>query len=170
MVHQAIESQIAQHSIGRPVSTEAAQRLFRFKLKQITGDPHAFIVEKINGTDVPDGLFEAIEEEGVELLEIFFEIIWPNYEGFRYEQHERFERFKIDDILVYLKVDLVSTLDDGTVIVTDWKTGKLQELGEEQKKQILVYLMWAMSRYDVRPDRVKAEIRPLRFPEKVLIH
>jgi len=170
LVHQAIESQVAQHSLGRPVSKEAAQRLFRFQLKRITENPHAFIVEMINGTDVPDGLFEATEEEGIDLLEIFFEIIWPNYEKFGYEQHERFERFKIDDILVYVKIDLVSTMDDGTVIVTDWKTGKMQELGKEQQRQILVYLLWAMSRYGVPHDRVKAEIRPLRFPEKHLIH
>ncbi len=170
LVHEAIESQVAQRSLGRPVSEEAAQNLVRYKLEKIRENPNDFLVEVVNGTDVTDEDFHAAEMQILSLLDVFFDIIWPPYEKFGYEQHEKFESFMLEDIKVNLKVDLVSKMDDGTIIVTDWKTQELHGLREEQKRQLLVYLLWAMDKYGVGHDRVKAEVRPLPLPEKQLIH
>ncbi len=169
-MHQAIESQIAQHSLGRPVSKAAAKSLLEFQLGRMQENPEAFLVEEVNGTEYPTDLFETVAREGEDLLDSFFDIVWPPFETLTYEQHEKLERFPLVDINVYLKVDLVSRMNDGTVIITDWKTSKLSRLEKEHKRQLLVYVLWAMERYDVNYTQVTAEVIPLPFPGEHLVH
>ncbi len=169
LVHEVIENQISHRFLGRPVNKEAAQRLFGYLLSRVIENPTDYLVEQVNGTLSGEMDFEAIEKQGLNLLETFFQMIWPNYDRLSYEQHEKFERFIIEEIPIFLRIDLVTRRGDGSIIITDWKTQEIQELRESHQRQILVYVLWAMDKYGLSSDRVIAEIRPLPLPEKVLI-
>ena len=60
-----------------------------------------------------------------------------------------------------MKADLVTRTEDGTVVITDWKTGK--EWGNvEESPQMSTYILWAMDYYDLPLAKIKAEIAYLR--------
>lgn len=161
LIHEAIESQVNQWAIGRPVSKDAARSLYAFRLDQVRKSPRDFLIDEINGYPVPQEKFEEVKGDGLELLDAFFDIVWPNYEGYKYVKHEQFDSFEIDSLKVWTKVDLVTQMEDGTYVVTDWKTGKVDDPSREQ---LLGYIIWAMQAYKVDETRVKAEVRYLRDP------
>ncbi len=161
LIHEAIESQMNQWAIGRPVSKDAAKNLFTYRLRQIQQSPREFLIDEINGFPIPKERYEESRQSGLELLDSFFDIIWPNYAGYRYLKHEAFDSFAIDGFKVLTKVDLVTQMENGTIVVTDWKTGKV---GEPAREQLLGYILWAMQAYKVDVGHVRAEVRYLRDP------
>jgi len=162
LVHKAIASQINQHAIGRPISKEAAKNLLRSELKKIQVAPRDYLIEEINGFPVQSSDYQKSEKDGLELLDSFFDIIWPNYDSYDYIKHEDYDRFLIDDVKVWVKVDLVTKTKANVVIVTDWKTGKPREREEEDRSQVLGYILWAMNAFNQDETKVRAELRYLR--------
>lgn len=163
LIHEAIEGQINQWAVGRPVSKEAARNLFSFRLREIRTAPREFLVDEINGSHIDAEKFERCSRSGTELLDRFFDIIWPNYEPLDYVRHEEFDSFDVDGVRIWTKVDLVTKMSDGTIVVTDWKTGKPGE-SEENEDQLATYILWAMSKFHVDVGSVRGEIRYLKDP------
>lgn len=164
LVHEAIRSQINQWAIGRPINREAAKRLYEYELNRVRKSPRDFLINEINGFPINDEKYDKWLDDGLLLLDNFFDIIWPNYDKYKYVQHEDFDSFKIEGIKVWTKVDLVTKMEDGTIMITDWKTGKVDEDAEENRRQLLGYALWAMEKFGVDESLVHAEVRFLRDP------
>jgi len=166
LVHEAIESQINQWSIHRPVSQEAAINIFRFKFSEVRSNPSKYLIDDINGFPVKVEEFDASLQEGVKILEIFFGTFWLNYEPLEYVKHEEFDSFEIGGQKVWVKIDLVTRMDDGLIVITDWKTGKVEENKDANEAQIGAYVLWAVEKLKVAEDRVKTEIAYLKDPSR----
>ncbi len=164
LVHEAIQSQINQWAIGRDVNKDAARNLFVYRLNEISANPHDFIIDEVNGSPVVRDHIDGLRKDGLGLLDVFFDIIWPNYSGYEYAQHEDFDSFDIDGIKVWTKIDLVTRMKNGTIVVTDWKTSKSGEETKANRSQLLGYILWAMQKFGVDESKVRAEVRYLREP------
>ena len=164
LIHEAIESQINQWAIGRPVSKDAAKSLFSFRLSQVQQSPRDFLLDEVNGFHIPDESYDECRQDGLQMLDSFFEIVWPSYSGYKYVKHEEIDSFEIDGTKVWTRVDLVTQMADGTIVVTDWKTGKVVNAAKENRQQLLGYIVWAMQEFRVDESRVRAEVRFLRDP------
>jgi CRISPR/Cas system-associated exonuclease Cas4 (RecB family) len=161
LIHEAIEGQINQWAVGRPVSKDAAKNLFSFQLREIQQAPRESLIDEINGFPVDTKMFDESSQNGPRLLDGFFDIIWPNYEPLQYVKHEEFDSFDVNGVRVWTKIDLVTRMKDKTIVVTDWKTGKVGET-DENEDQLTTYVLWAMHRFRIDEKSVRAEVRYLR--------
>jgi CRISPR/Cas system-associated exonuclease Cas4 (RecB family) len=91
-------------------------------------------------------------------------MIWPNYASLKYVKHEEFDSFEVDKCKVWTKIDLVTKMENGTIVITDWKTGKIGANSDENEAQIGAYVLWALDKLKVGEDSVKTEIAYLRDP------
>ena len=62
-------------------------------------------------------------ENGKTCLQTFFGK-WPEYTTRECLRHETFDHFSIGDVGVIVKVDFVGKMPDGTLLLSDWKTGR----------------------------------------------
>lgn len=155
LVHGVLETQINHHRLGRNLDRSAAESQYLTQLAAIERAPRNHIVEAANDGDIRPGFFEEVRTQGPQLIHNFFDIFWPVYRSLEYLEHEEFERFSIPEgPEVVVKVDLVTRADD-IIVVTDWKTGAVPT--GNHKDQMATYALWAVEKYGVSPDNVKAE-------------
>ncbi len=164
LVHESIQSQINQWSLGREVNKDAAKSLFSYRLGEIGENPRDFVIDEVNGSPVVGEHSDECRRDGLRLLDTFFDIVWPNYSGLEYVKHEDFDTFEIGGTKVWVKIDLVTKTKKGVVVVTDWKTSKPRDRASENRNQLLGYILWAMQKFGVDESNVRAEVRYLRDP------
>jgi len=155
LVHEAIEDQITEHYLGRNVNQESAQEKYLKRLKgfKITADD--MITEYFNGELRDPAFFDNIQTSGVEMLDIFFKIVWPNLKSLEYLSHEKFDNFMIDSVPVTVKLDYITKSNSGKLVLSDWKTGKERR---ESNLQLGAYVLFAMYKYNKDPENIFSEI------------
>jgi hypothetical protein len=155
LVHDSIEDQITQHYLGRDVNQVSAQEKYLKCLNgfQITADD--MITEYFNGELIDPAFFDSIRTSGIEMLDTFFKIVWPNLKPLEYLSHEQFDKFTIETVPVTVKLDYITKNNDGKLVLSDWKTGKERR---ENNLQIGAYVLFAMERYDKAPEDIFSEI------------
>lgn len=161
MVHDAIDRQISLHQLTRQVSLEGARRHVRRRLGEVRQAPQKHLVEAVNGLGVDADDLDDCAAEADRLLSRFFDEVWPRVRDRRYRAHEELDDLTVDGVRVIVVADLVTELDDGTICVTDWKTGSRQDEAEDHL-QLGTYLLWASRRYDVEPADLRGELVYLR--------
>jgi CRISPR/Cas system-associated exonuclease Cas4 (RecB family) len=109
-----------------------------------------------NGEKITDSFFSAIEANGKVCLKIFFGK-WPGYLGRECLRHEEFDHFSIGDVGVTVKVDFVGKQPDGTLVLTDWKTGRDDD-EYETELQMAAYVLWAKEYYRKSADEIRTEL------------
>jgi hypothetical protein len=109
-----------------------------------------------NGEKIPNSFFACIEENGKTCLHTFFGK-WPDYTNRECLRHEEYDHFKIGDTGVTVKVDFAGRMPDGTLVLTDWKTGRDDD-EYETELQMAAYVLWAMQYYRMRPDDIRTEL------------
>jgi CRISPR/Cas system-associated exonuclease Cas4 (RecB family) len=72
-------------------------------------------------------------------------------------RHEEYDHFHIGDVGVTVKVDFVGRMPDGTLILTDWKTGRDDD-EYETELQMAAYVLWAKEYYKMSPDEIGTEL------------
>lgn len=161
LVHEASENLINQHRLGRALQLDPAIAFYRDSVRRYRETARETIAEAYNGLLLRDEFFDLIRDDGTLQVANFVQITWPNLAGLEYLQHEEFESFYLHGIKVNVKVDYATRSPDGTVVVTDWKTG--QDLRpEEGSVQLAVYGLWAASKYEVPLNKVRLELAYLR--------
>jgi CRISPR/Cas system-associated exonuclease Cas4 (RecB family) len=169
LVHDAIEDQITQHYFDRNVSQESAQESFLKRLRGFETCADDLITEYFNGEKCDPAFFENIRPSGIEMLDTFFKIVWPNLKPLKYLSHEKFDRFILEGVPVTVKLDYITKSDSGKLVLSDWKTGKERR---ESNLQLGAYVLFAMQKYDTVPENIFSEIiylassgrsRPYRF-------
>lgn len=161
LIHDAIREQITHHKLGRLVSPDAAKSFFSSKMNNIKTKPENYIIEAFNGLSISNDDFEKTSENGVNQLNTFFDIVWKNYSNLSYLSHEDLEKFKVDNIKVWVKLDLLTKSRDNNIIVTDWKTGTEHPKDELQAE---VYALWVKSKFNIPEDEIVAEFVYLQEP------
>jgi hypothetical protein len=109
-----------------------------------------------NGEMIPDSFYASIDENGKTCLQTFFGK-WLGYQNQECLRHEEFDHFSIGDIGVTVKVDFVGKMPGGTLVLTDWKTGRDDD-DYETELQMAAYVLWAMQYYRKSPDDIRTEL------------
>ncbi|HNX17512.1 MAG TPA: PD-(D/E)XK nuclease family protein [Methanoregula sp.] len=174
LIHEIIDQQIQLFCDNKQVDPEGALSAFRKKVslyKNIGGETFA---EYHNGGEIPDSFYTYIEENGKTCLETFFGK-WPDYRNRECLRHEQYDHFSIGDVGVTVKVDFVGKMPDGTLVLSDWKTGRDDD-EYETELQMAAYVLWAQEYYRKTADEIKTElvflktgaIKPYAFYEEQL--
>lgn len=156
LIHDIIDQQIQRHCESKPMDPNEALHAFSKKVslyKNIGGET---FTEYHNGEKIPGTFYAAIEENGRTCLQTFFGK-WPDYRNRECLRHEEFDHFRIGDVGVTVKADLVGKLPDGTLVLTDWKTGRDDD-GYGTELQVASYVLWAQERYQLSADKIRAEL------------
>jgi CRISPR/Cas system-associated exonuclease Cas4 (RecB family) len=116
-----------------------------------------------NGEKISNAFFTAIDENGKTCLQTFFGK-WPDYETRECLRHEEFDHFKVGDVGVTVKVDFIGKMPGGTLVLTDWKTGRDDD-EYETELQMAAYVLWAMQYYRKSCDDIRTELVFLKTGE-----
>lgn len=165
IIHDIINDQIKLHCEDMPMDPEGAVNTYSKKIARFKDMASEVLTEYRNGEPTRDSFFTGIEGSGRDYLDIFFNRIWPDYKNRECLRHEEFDKFRINDIEVTVKVDFVGKQPDGTIILTDWKTGKDSD-EYEIDLQMAAYVLWARDYYLKSVDDISAEIVFLKTGEK----
>ncbi len=160
-IHEAIENQIGQHYLGRGMNEQGAKAQFSNRVEQYRRTACEMITEFFNGMPEDDTFFDSIRDNGLNKIGIFFSVIWPQMMDLDYLQHENFDKFKINDVEVIVKVDYVSKTKNDIIVITDWKTGEDRE-DYESDLQIGIYVLWAMHHYQKDACDIRSELAHLK--------
>jgi CRISPR/Cas system-associated exonuclease Cas4 (RecB family) len=121
--------------------------------KEVSGET---FIEYHNGEKIPGSFFAAIDEKGKTCLQTFFGK-WPDYRNRECLRHEEYDHFSIGDVGVTVKVDFVGRMPDGTLVLTDWKTGRDDD-DYETELQMAAYVLWAKEYYKMSADEISTEL------------
>ena len=163
LIHDIIDKQIQLHIDNKPMNLVEAMNEFSKKVslyKNIGGET---FTEYHNGDKIPDSFYATINENGKTCLQTFFGM-WLGYQNQECLRHEEFDHFKIGDVGVTVKVDFVGKMPDGTLVLTDWKTGRDDDENETEL-QMATYVLWAMQYYRKSPDEIRTELVFLKTGE-----
>ncbi|MFA6332829.1 MAG: PD-(D/E)XK nuclease family protein, partial [Methanoregula sp.] len=123
LIHDIIDKQIQLHCDSRPMNLTEAVNEFSLRVSRYKNIGGETFTEYHNGEKIPNSFFSSIEENGKTCLNTFFGK-WSGYTSRECLRHEEFDHFTIGDVGVTVKVDLVGKMPDGTLVLTDWKTGR----------------------------------------------
>jgi CRISPR/Cas system-associated exonuclease Cas4 (RecB family) len=155
LIHDAIEDQINQHYLGRDVKQESAKEQYLKRLNGFQQTADDMITEYFNGEQKDPAFFENIKSSGLEMLDTFFKIVWPNLKPLEYIRHEKFDNFTIENVPVTVKLDYITKSKDDRLVISDWKTGKERK---ENNLQIGVYVLFVMEQYKKSSDDIFSEV------------
>lgn len=166
LIHNAISEFLSNLSKGRDMTESELHDHLLQNVEVHRRRARDTIAEYYNGRAVDEEFFDSLRTEGTEQLSMFFRVLWPPLSRLSYAQHEKPERFVIDDTRVGVKVDLVSKSPDGRIFIVDWKTGADDERYESDL-QIGVYTMWAAANFSANPSQVTTDLHYLRSGKTV---
>ena len=73
-----------------------------------------------------------------------------------------FDYIFVHGVKIFALIDMLYIDEDGYYIITDWKTGKI---GEHDREQLLVYVLYVMEKYNVSLDKIKGRVEYLLLGE-----
>ena len=73
-----------------------------------------------------------------------------------------FDYIFVHGVKVFALIDMLYINEDGDYVITDWKTGKI---GEHDREQLLVYVLYVMEKYNVSLDKIKGRVEYLLLGE-----
>lgn len=165
LIHDIINNQIKIHCEKEPMYPAGAISYYSKRIAQYKMMAEEMFTEYRHGDIVDTEFFTSIEESGKACLHNFFEIIWPEYRDRECLRHEEFDRFKIGDVDVTVKVDFINRKKDGTIVLTDWKTGEDRD-DYETELQMATYVLWALQYYHKSLKEIESELVFLKTGEK----
>ena len=165
IIHDILNEQIESHCQNITIDPAGVFLTYTKKIAQYKMMASEMLTEYRNGEPVDPHFFTAIEDSGKLCLDMFFENIWPEYKVRECLRHEEFDKFRIGNVNVTVKVDFVSKTSDGTIVLTDWKTGADSD-NNETELQMAAYVIWAMQYFQKSPDEIKSELVFLKTGEK----
>ena len=157
LIHDILNEQIKLHCDKKPMNPAVAVSTYSRKLAQNKMMADEMFTEYRHGEPVDSHFFTTMEESGKVCLDMFFETIWPDYESRECLRHEEFDKFRSGDVDVTVKVDFISRMLNGTIVLTDWKTGADND-EYETELQMAAYVLWAIQYYQKSPDEIKSEL------------
>ncbi|MFZ1127737.1 RecB family exonuclease [Methanoregula sp.] len=160
LIHDIIDQQIQFACDKKPMDLFEALNVFMKKVSLYRGVGGETFTEYHNGEKIPDSFFTSIEENGKTCLHTFF-AKWPEYAKRECLRHEQFDHFFIGDVGVTVKVDFAAKMPDGTIVLSDWKTGRDDD-EYETELQMTAYVLWATKFYDRSADEIGTELVFLR--------
>lgn len=109
---------------------------------------------------------ERIEQcvENIFESKTFFDINKGEYLDILEVDEGNFDYFFHEGVKVFALIDLLYLDNNRNIVIVDWKTGKQNE---EDREQLLVYLLYVMEKYNVPVEKVKGRVEYLLQGEHV---
>jgi CRISPR/Cas system-associated exonuclease Cas4 (RecB family) len=164
IIHDILDEQIGLFCNKKPMDPAGAVSHYCKKVAQNKMMADELFTEYRHGEKVDEQFFNAIEKSGKACLDTFFGTIWPKYQDREPLRHEEYDRFSMGDVDVLVKVDFASRTQNGTIVLTDWKTGTDND-EYETELQMAAYALWATQYYNKSPDEIKSELVFLKTGE-----
>jgi CRISPR/Cas system-associated exonuclease Cas4 (RecB family) len=156
LIHDIIDNQIQLHCENKPMDKAGAMNEFTKKVLRYKNIGGETFTEYHNGEKIPGSFYTFLDENGKTCLHTFFGK-WPDYMSRECLRHETFDHFSIEDVGVTVKVDFAAKMPDGTLIITDWKTGRDDD-DYESELQMAAYVLWAKEYYAMNVDHIGTEL------------
>jgi CRISPR/Cas system-associated exonuclease Cas4 (RecB family) len=161
LIHGVIENQIGQQYIGGDLNEDSAKAQFIQRVEQYRNMARETLTEFYNGLPDDDPFFDRVQVEGQNKISTFFGVIWPQVKDLEYIKHEDYDKFRIHDVDVIVKVDYAGRTERDIIVITDWKTGVDNE-EYESDLQIGTYVLWAMRYYEKDPAQIRSLLAYLK--------
>lgn len=156
-IHYSIAHEIGKWSTGNPVSpNESIKRAIDF-FNQVWKNRRSQIIEVINGYSPDESFFKFSKIAITSKLQRFYFKIWPQFSKYEHLLHEKLDKFKIDGVIINVKVDLACRSHDGYFYIIDWKTG-LGRNENEWRTQLAVYSLWASLKMNEKINAIRPTI------------
>jgi CRISPR/Cas system-associated exonuclease Cas4 (RecB family) len=156
LIHDLIDQQIQLACDNKPMNYFEAESVFAKKVANYRAIGGETFTESYNGEKIPDSFFTYILANGRTCLATFF-AKWPEYAKRECLRHEQFDHFTIGEAGVTVKVDFAAKMPDGTIVLSDWKTGKDDD-EYESELQMAAYVLWAKEFYNKSADEIATEL------------
>lgn len=156
IIHDLLEEQIEAHHRQQQMNEGRTKEECVRRVEEYRKEPEK-IVEYYNGEKVDEYFFDRMRTDGIDQLDMFFGVVWPQLANFAYLRHEKFDRFTIENTPAIVKVDYISKDAQGNVTISDWKTGADNE-DYENSLQIGGYALWAMEYYGLRSEQITSQL------------
>ena len=157
LIHEVIENKVGQHYLGREMDIKSANAQYIKRLESYQRMAKETLTEYYNGATIEQSFFQKNFREGLEKIEMFYCVIWPQLKDLTYLQHEKFDKFKVGNIQALVKIDYISKTKNNIIVVSDWKTGSHNE-EYESNLQIGTYVLWASQHFDRKPEEIRSEL------------
>lgn len=157
IIHEIIERFIEVNQLGKKYDEGDAKEEFIEQIEAYRKIARTGIIEYYNGAEVSEAFFDRARENGLDQLSLFFGVIWPQIENYKYLQHEEFDNFFVDGVKAIVKIDYVCKNDNGEVLIYDWKTGSDNE-EYESDLQISAYALWAKHKYGLPSTQISSNL------------
>lgn len=119
------------------------------------------IVEAVNGQLIDRNLVFILKRRARDSLRTFFRGVWPRFDSHEYVSHESLSSVDLRDVRVWVMVDLCTREPDGTLVVTDWKTGRGSP-ADEDALQLDAYAVWANERHEGSLEKIAVQFVNVR--------
>ena len=159
VIHKAIKNIIdfKKNNIDKEIDVDALKEFVRTNLN--------IIVKQSSRKDILE-IKERIEQcvENIFESKTFFDINKGEYLDILEVDEGNFDYFFHEGVKVFSLIDLLYLDNDRNIVIVDWKTGKQNE---EDREQLLVYLLYVMEKYNVPVEKVKGRVEYLLQGEHV---
>jgi CRISPR/Cas system-associated exonuclease Cas4 (RecB family) len=156
LIHEVIDEQIKLACDKKPMDPAGAVCTYSRKTSRNMMMASEVFTEYRNGEPVRDSFFTTIDESGKSCLKAFFEK-WPSYQDRECLKHEEYDHFTIGNVAVTVKADFIGRLPNGSLVVTDWKTGR-DDNEYETELQMAAYVLWTREYYKKSANEISTEL------------
>jgi CRISPR/Cas system-associated exonuclease Cas4 (RecB family) len=100
---------------------------------------------------------QSLIETATNHVDRFLSVMWPQIRSGRYILHEVSCRFTIANTAVWVRPDLCHRNNDGTFVITDWKT-RQPDVFENHNLQLQTYALWAQTEFEPDIENLRLQL------------
>ena len=158
VIHDCIERHVDRWRHDERLSLTRVQSLASSRLQEYVSE-HGEVLCEVYADDSaePAELAKSYIRTAHNHLETFYQTIWPQFRDHRYILHEQTIHFETAGEPVTVKPDLCTRTEDGTFVISDWKTRPADPL-REPSVQLLGYALCAYEEYEPDLDRILIQL------------
>jgi hypothetical protein len=123
-VHIAISTLMDDWVSNKRISYLKIKNVGEQFIKDICNNPKCHITEISNGIEFDKNNIQKFLSVTNSRIKSFYRMIWPRFQSQTHVSHEELDRFKLDNIQIFVKVDLCTRDIYKKLIITDWKLDK----------------------------------------------
>ncbi len=168
-VHRAIAESVERWKREQVPDQKGTIAIAESLIQDYWDDKESLIVEVVNGLSVDPNLFPTLRRRARETLKTFFRAVWPRLTSHEYVSHERLSSVNLGNVRVWVMVDLCTREPGGTLVVTDWKTGRGSPTDEDDL-QLNAYALWANRKHETSLKKIAVQfvnVRTASFSRRV---
>jgi hypothetical protein len=141
-VHIAISTLMDDWVSNKRISYLKIKNVGEQFIKDICNNPKCHITEISNGIEFDKNNIQKFLSVTNSRIKSFYRMIWPRFQSQTHVSHEELDRFKLDNIQIFVKVDLCTRDIYKKLIITDWKLDK-SSIYNRDYSQLYIYSLWA---------------------------